>query len=286
MPRDEDYDDEDEDEEYEDDEEDDSTTLQDIKDVADTVKSIADAATSVKKFTKTSTPRPSNPPPSPNLGTGRELDKAIRDAKKQSVNRAFLRGSTKTSDQASSEPKTNLTKTRTFREKHPHIIRNSIYVIGLIAAVSTLTGFTVFDLGDIINSTNPSEQIIPVPNSEEASEDQNEFARWIRQPKTEDGKHILVLEFGVKHMEQGAEIEIIFNSTYSNVKKSFAKPYQNEFPTGGGTFIQMGIFEEEPPSFYNRFSEPAITPNKSYYLYFESDDPLGIEDVLYKKFEP
>jgi len=93
MPRDEDYEDE------EDEEEDDSTTLQDIKDVADTVKSIADAANSVKKFTETSTPRPPNPPPSPNLGTGSELDKAIRDAKKQSVNRAFLRGSTKSSSQ-------------------------------------------------------------------------------------------------------------------------------------------------------------------------------------------
>ena len=91
MTRDDEY----EDVEEEDEEEEDPITLQDVKDVADTVKSIVDAGIAVKKFTETSTPRPPHTPPNPNLPTGRELDKMIREAKENSVPRAFIKGSTK-----------------------------------------------------------------------------------------------------------------------------------------------------------------------------------------------
>jgi len=76
--------------------EEDGITIQDVKDGLDVIGKGLDVANKYKKLTETTTPRPPNPPPSPNLGSGRELDKAIRDAKKQAKPQAFQRDSAKT----------------------------------------------------------------------------------------------------------------------------------------------------------------------------------------------
>jgi len=106
----------------------------------------------------------------------------------------------------------------------------------------------------------------------------NKFTRVTKVQPLGNGKYGLMVEFGVEVSPlEGGHVGVKLSNNYSDVKQWFGKPNQKKMPENFGAFMMTGPPEKrEPPIYARRFSSPNITSTKSYYLYFEGDEPLEV----------
>ncbi len=99
------------------------------------------------------------------------------------------------------------------------------------------------------------------------------------------GKYGLIVEFGVVVTPtNGAHLGIDVGSPFIYNEQWFNLPNINKVPDQTGTIMQMEYERIEPPVFEKRFEGPPITSSKSYYIYFESNEPFGIRGVEFKDY--
>jgi hypothetical protein len=107
---------------------------------------------------------------------------------------------------------------------------------------------------------------------------ENQYIRVTKVTPIGEGKFAIIVEFGVQQTAvEGGHLGVHLSSKYTEVQKWFGPPYRTDVLRGGSVFFNSAT-KEEPPVYVHKFSGPSITPQKSYYLYFEGDEPLEIKD--------
>jgi len=111
---------------------------------------------------------------------------------------------------------------------------------------------------------------------------ENKFMKVTYVNPLGEGKYGLIVEVGVEISPiNGINIGLIFNNNYTDVKSWFGRPHQNTLPTNfSGVFYDHGV-EREPLRYAETFSSPILTSTHSYYIYFESNEPLQIVKCSY-----
>jgi len=153
------------------------------------------------------------------------------------------------------------------------------------SVIQIFQGENIFVGTNVIKFPDNTEQEVEELNLQSENK-VNLFYREIRKPLLEDGIYRLIFEFGTQTDPKGADISLTFNTKYIKVQEAFAKPFQNSFPVEGEVLIKTGMFEHEPPKFATKFSQPKITSSQSYYVYFESLEPLDFIDGHYNEYIP
>ena len=206
---------------------------------------------------------------------------------------------------AKSEQSVERTPNINFNIGSVHISKGNKISIGLIAAVITLV-IGMWWTSYVANEQNNSQiiqgenifignNVITLPDATKGElsdpnlQNENKVNLFIRDkdlPITETGIHRKMLEFGTQTTPKGADIRIIFDKKYIQLRESFAKPFQDSFPIEGEVFIKTGNTKIESPLFETKFSHPQITPIQSYYVYFESLEPLGYVEGYFDEYRP
>lgn len=116
---------------------------------------------------------------------------------------------------------------------------------------------------------------------------ENLYTTQTQLPKTEQGQYGLIIEFGVNNEEiAGAHILIEFSSEVVFKKEWSWVPDQKIVKPVGGVFIFEGEpTQVNPTTFEANFFTPKISPVESYYLHFESDQPVEAQ-VSFEEYDP
>lgn len=106
------------------------------------------------------------------------------------------------------------------------------------------------------------------------------------RPALGKGKYALIVEFGVRrHAVDGIHVGINVTGKYTLVEEWLALPHRTDVPeTRVITVTTDSAVRREPPIYARRFSFPSVTPKTSYYMYFESEEPLSATNALFKAF--
>lgn len=94
-----------------------------------------------------------------------------------------------------------------------------------------------------------------------------------------NGKYAIVLEFGVRiSPTEGLHVGIDLGTNYSDTKEWFGPPNTPSVPVSlGGAYTNSAV-RREPPIYARKFSSPSVTSSKSFYLYFEADQPFNLNN--------
>jgi hypothetical protein len=96
------------------------------------------------------------------------------------------------------------------------------------------------------------------------------------------GKYALILEFGVRiSPTEGLHIGVDLGVEYFNQKEWFGPPNNPVVPNDFGGAYTNSSRRVEPSIYARKFSSPFITSTKSYYLYFEAEQPFNIKEVQF-----
>lgn len=94
------------------------------------------------------------------------------------------------------------------------------------------------------------------------------------------GKHALLIEVGVlMQRSQGLYIDMDLGAQYVHTKDWFGPSNKPAMPSRTIPFMNSAV-RRQPPYYVRRFSEPEITPDRSYYLYVEANEPLRVKPRL------
>lgn len=117
---------------------------------------------------------------------------------------------------------------------------------------------------------------------------ENGFVRQFPVKPRGSGKYATVIEFGVRvSPSEGFTGEIRFNKKYNRFEDWLGAPNNPYPPQGGYTSAYMNVVIGEYPDktgYYKKFAVPNISPRKSYYWYFESDEPLTVLSAAFLDF--
>jgi hypothetical protein len=109
---------------------------------------------------------------------------------------------------------------------------------------------------------------------------QNGFARTYSVKPVGQAKYGLVVEFGVRiSPTEGLHVGIDTGTSYTSVMEWFSLPNNPSIPTTAGGVFTDSASRHKPPVYARKFSSPGITSTKSYYWYFESNEPFSIKEV-------
>lgn len=129
----------------------------------------------------------------------------------------------------------------------------------------------------------PDKKYTVAPNDPQSTE--NRYVRITKVSPLGKGSHALIVEFGVRNQAtEGVHAGIDVTSKYTDVREWFAPPERTDVPAStGGVFLENSR-RQEPPIYARKFSSPSVTPDKSYYWYFEAVSPLKVKEVLFRGF--
>ena len=97
--------------------------------------------------------------------------------------------------------------------------------------------------------------------------------------------YALVVEFGVSiSPTTGMHIGIDVGSKYKNHREWFGAPNNNAIPKNAGGVYTNSSKRIEPPIYSRKFDSPNIEASKSFYVYFESDEPFKISEIQFLDF--
>jgi hypothetical protein len=129
--------------------------------------------------------------------------------------------------------------------------------------------------------------IIDQPLGPEDVQFQNGFVRQHAVQPYSD-KYAIAIEFGVQISPTEG-----FNGAVDLGVPSFKwrgawfgrpnHPFQEQRPQG--VMLVDMISKDEPPFFVESFSSPNITSSRSYYWWFESDEPFNIKETIFCNFD-
>lgn len=108
------------------------------------------------------------------------------------------------------------------------------------------------------------------------------FRTWQIDPVGGRGRHALVMEFGVSMTRvQGLHVEVDLGANYVHSQDWFGPPNLPRIPSRpGGPFFDSSL-RRQPPIYTRRFRAPEITPQQSYYLYVEANEPLVVRRRMF-----
>jgi hypothetical protein len=98
------------------------------------------------------------------------------------------------------------------------------------------------------------------------------------------GKYALIVEFGIRRgRSNGLVFRVDFESPYEKKQGWAGSPLRTD-RSEASMMAYEGVQTLEDPShmFYQeRFMSPSLTPQQSYYLYFEGEKPLRIKSLIF-----
>lgn len=114
---------------------------------------------------------------------------------------------------------------------------------------------------------------------------ENRFARIHKVIPQGDAKYALLIEFGV-HVSpvEGLHIGIDMGSNYKSVIEGFGPADTPTVPANTGGVFTDSATRKEPPIYARKFSSPNVSSSKSFYVYFESDEPFNVKECMFKSF--
>ena len=80
---------------------------------------------------------------------------------------------------------------------------------------------------------------------------------------------------------EGIRIGIDVGAKYDKTREWFSEPNNFNIPNNSGGVFHDSTTRKEPPIYARKFSSPAINSSKSYYLYFEGNEPFDIRGVQF-----
>jgi hypothetical protein len=119
-----------------------------------------------------------------------------------------------------------------------------------------------------------------VEANQRSSHDNQVLRTWAIDP-VGDGKHAVLIEFGVSMQRaRGLYIDVDLGAHYLHTKDWFGPANKPAMPARSVPFMNSAV-RRQPPYYVRRFSEPDITPDRSYYLYVEANEPLRVKPRLF-----
>jgi hypothetical protein len=96
------------------------------------------------------------------------------------------------------------------------------------------------------------------------------------------GEYAKIVEFGVlMRCVYGLHIEVDAGTPYILTKDWYGLPNAPYVPLRpGGPFFHSSL-KQQPPIYSRTFREPTISPNQSYYLYIEANEPLQLRERVF-----
>jgi len=96
------------------------------------------------------------------------------------------------------------------------------------------------------------------------------------------GRHGLIVEFGVRvSPSEGLHVGIDVGARYTEVKQWFGKPNTPVVPPDPGGVFSNSAERREPPIYARKFSSPGLNSTRSYYWYFEANEPFNVKEVQF-----
>ena len=159
-------------------------------------------------------------------------------------------------------------------------------IVGAFVITGVVWGITSSENSPEINSEKIPESI-DVEESSEIISSENLYTIQTHLPQNKDDKYGLIIEFGVNNEEiPGAHILIEFSSEVVFKRQWSWIPDQKIIKTAGEVFIFEGEpIQRTPTTFEANFYTPKISSVESYYLYFESDQPVEAQ-VSFEEYDP
>jgi len=97
--------------------------------------------------------------------------------------------------------------------------------------------------------------------------------------------YALVIEFGVSiSPTTGVYVGIDVGSKYKNQREWFGIPNNKIIPNNTDEVYTNSSERIEPPIYARKFDSPNIEASKSFYIYFESDEPFEINEFKFLDF--
>ena len=99
------------------------------------------------------------------------------------------------------------------------------------------------------------------------------------------GKYGLIIEFAVRITPtEGLHIGIDVGVNYKDVEQWFFLPNNQTAPSTTGGMFYDSAERREPPIYARKFSNPGVTSTRSFYVYFEADEPFNVKEVKFLDF--
>lgn len=125
-----------------------------------------------------------------------------------------------------------------------------------------------------------SDEMVAPPLAQ--NEEENKYFHHTKISPIGNGKYGLIVEFGVRdEPTNGVHVGIDVGAQYTDVREWFAPPNRTDVLAKTSGIYYNSSKRKEPPIYSRRFSDPSITPQRSFYLYFESEQPFQINKYLY-----
>lgn len=157
--------------------------------------------------------------------------------------------------------------------KFPYVIR--ILFTAVVIAVTAI----LINLGHSV-----------AKDTDDESEIGNAYVIQTTTPDCREGQwpYALLIEFGVRQYEEKINIVINTGAEYRLVREWYGIPRKTDksqhTPSGPGVTIGRIIGKDpemQPPIYKHTIDWPSVTPNNSFYVYFESDQPMGVVSAVF-----
>lgn len=114
---------------------------------------------------------------------------------------------------------------------------------------------------------------------------ENLYVRVHNIASAQGKRYALLLEFGARlARSDGVRITLDVGGAYADVEEWFGRPGSTAKPDGEPTVFVASRTRNEPPVYYRAFQSPSVRPDKSYFLYFESDEPLKVKAADFSEY--
>ena len=111
---------------------------------------------------------------------------------------------------------------------------------------------------------------------------QNGFVRTYTVEPINQGKYAMIVEFGVSvSPTEGLHVGIDTGVKYTHIDQWFGLPNTPTIPSSRGGVFYNSAVRQEPPIYARKFSSPGISSTKSYYWYFESNEPFSLKEIQF-----
>lgn len=178
----------------------------------------------------------------------------------------------------------DLKKTVETFKQHPWWTTLGIVVVVTVVVLCWLGAGFLGEKGRQLASTpEQSPQELPSTTSHT-----NLVIRSRLVPPPAGSKYCLVVEFAAtRERTDGANIALDVSVHYHDVDTWFGPPETySPPPSYRGSMFTMEREKRQPPLYLRSYETPSITPRKSFYVKFKSNEPLKLKQASFDEYSP